>query len=278
MSEDPEIVFADETDNTLSDFAKTDPAAQPSKEPTATERFKAELSRYPTEVEALKHIKDIAKKIGCTRGVGYNVIKKMTFSGDPPQLNSTEATIGYGTPDTVEVEAEAEATTDPEPTEHNFTPETLPQPQPDPLSYAQASPFQAKLQPVMERATNRTLTQILTLLGSSDGAGKALTDEESKDTAILLPYIIGRFTGKSGMTDRQYLDMTALTHVAGIGLKVLNKKRERKTIIPQEPKQPPAPRQDTPKPETKTAETPPATEPMQPKQTADGTPQYLQKL
>jgi len=225
-------------------------APEPTPEPeqkTKTQLFKEALEQYTDRETAKTHIKEIADKLQCRKSLGYKVLKDIVFKneqGQPPPAQEPTARIPEQPPEPfpetpTEQPAEAQVT-EPEPYEP-VAPTEAP-------AHVAISPTVAKLEPILERSVKRLFNSVIEQIS---GAQETLTDQESRDTAILLPIMVFRLT-KVNLSEDQFIDMTCVTHFGSIILKVAAPKL--KALLRPKPETEPKPRKQKP-PEPDKAQT-----------------------
>jgi hypothetical protein len=236
----------------------------PQTEPkTKTRLFRERLEQYADRETAKAHIKEIAKDLQCKNALGYKALKDIVFpneQGQPPPAQEPTARIPEQTPEPfpetpTEQPAEAQVTQVTEVTE---------QPLEAPAHVA-ISPTVAKLEPILERSVKRLFNSIIEQIS---GAQETLTDQESRDTAILLPIMVFRLT-KVNLSEDQFIDMTCVTHFGSIILKVVAPKLKallRPKPEAPEPKRKPKP-EPAPEPDKQTTLTPEPPTPAEPAET-----------
>jgi hypothetical protein len=224
----------------------------PKKEPTKLDLFIQRLSEYPDKDTAKTHIKEIAKDLQCAPSLGYKAIKKVE-QFKPQQAEAVEPTlkIHETKPEPIEeAELEEEAITEQPPIGEEAPAELV------------AEDTMSKLKGVLERSLERLFNNGIEI---ASGMEETLSSQESKDTAILLPFIIWRIS-KQKLTEDNFIDMTCISHFGSIIIKVVNKKlKERKKEKPKEEK-PPEPTKQEPPPPPISQAPPPTPTPEIPKE------------
>lgn len=225
---------------------------------TKTEMFQEELSQYPDKETAKSHIAELAEKLDCSKGLGYKAIKRIDFGEvkREQELRAKEATIkiAEGKEEPLEEEPEEVEELEGEELEgEEFEPEEgeeLERPELDAMT---------TLQPVLMRSLERIFNNAIDMVS---GMEETLTSQESKDTAILLPFLIYRIT-KQKLTEDNFIDMTTVCHFGSIIVKVVNKKlKERRERNESIVKEPPKKAKETPQAPLETASEEPPQEPI----------------
>lgn len=208
---------------------------------TKLQQFIDRLAQYPDKETAKTHIVEIAKDLDCAKSLGYKALKRVE-KFMPAGMEAREPTVKIPAPREGEIVIEEEAA--PAETVTAEGKETIEQPALEPSSVVE------KITPIFERAVGRLFNRGLEL---ASGTKETLTDQEAKDTALLLPIMIYRFT-KIQLNEDQMIDATCVTHFGAIALRVVNTKlQERRERKKHEPivEAPPAPPKEEPKPEPK---------------------------
>jgi len=244
----------DETIELLDELPHVEPETQqPQPTKTKLDQFIDALSQYPNIDEAKTHIKDIAKDLECAPSLGYKAIKRMKkrglgfAAGAKPQIEPKEATLKIPEVETEEIpetpeEPETIIVEEEQPTAS--TPEVI-----------APNDTMAKIMPIFERSIGRLFNQGIELLS---GSKEVLSEQEAKDTAVLLPIIIFRLT-KTELNEDQFIDATCITHFGAIVLRVVKtkikeykqRKKEEKekpvAVPPPAAAQPETPKEEQPK-------------------------------
>lgn len=200
----------------------TEPTPQPA-EKTKSQLFKEALEKYSDRETAKTHMKEIADRLQCRKSLGYKVIKDIVFpneKGQAPPATEPTARIPEATPEplpetpeptpTDQAPAQAQITETPQEIQPLETPAEI-------SAHVTVSPTVQKLEPILERSISRLFNSAIEQLS---GAKQALTDQEAKDTAILLPIMLYRLT-KTNLSEDQFIDLTCVTHFGSIVLKVV---------------------------------------------------------
>ncbi len=270
MSETPDLLFLGR--------GLDEPTPEPTNTRTDSDMLKEIFEQYPTAEEAKKHVNEVAKgenkfnrkfsKPNCYKAIK----KKCNFKGDKPKVSSHEATASI--PEGEEIELPIEPDTPTQTTSTHFEDESgIPEPQPYNQPFTNYEAVKAELQPIQERSVKGLVNNVFDMIGVK-GEGKngvGITDQESKDTITLLPYILKKIT-KGEMNQETYENLTIGLHVGNIATKAIKSKvadrtnKELKKIFAEQPtttqKITPAP-QPAPAPEPKPEQTP-ETKPEQP--------------
>jgi hypothetical protein len=214
-------------------------------ERTDTDMLQEILEQFSTSKDARKHIKEIAtgnNKFNKTFGessIRKCISQKCKFKGDAGKIVSHEVTAKIGAGN--EMEIQPEATADPEaPTQTTEQPtqkgdgtaEKSYQGTPDTSqSYQNFGSYEAakaELTPIQERSVKCILENVLSIAGLK-GEGKdneILTDQETKDTVTLIPYILKKAM-KTDMTQDNYETLTIAMHAGNLVSKVVKKRIEK---------------------------------------------------
>ena len=212
------------------------PAAQP---PIRTDFDKLQeiFEQFPTAKEARRHIIEVAtghNKFNQTFGessIRKVIAKKCHFKGDAGKIESREATAKV--PKGTEMEIPQEATATADETERPATYNPNPTPSQPPMIGAYDD-VKAELAPIQERSVKGIMDNVLSIAGlKGNGTGDGsefLTDQESKDTVVLIPYILKRVM-KTDLTQENYETMTLAMHGANIVSKVVKKRMEKSKLL-----------------------------------------------
>jgi len=225
---------------------------EPTPEKTKTQQFKEALEQYTDRETAKTHIKEIADKLQCRKSLGYKAIRDIVFKneqGQPPPAQEPTARIPEQPPEQfaetpTEQPAEAQVTE---------TPQEFPalQASTEAPAHVAISPTVQKLEPILERSVKRLFNSMIEQIS---GAQETLTEQESRDTAILLPIMVFRLT-KVNLSEDQFIDMTCVTHFGSIILKVAAPRL--KEFFRPKPEAPePKPRKQKPEPDNAQATLP----------------------
>jgi hypothetical protein len=250
--------------------------AIPTPERTDFSMLQEIFEQFPTAKEARKHINDVAagrNKFNRTFGessIRKVIAQKCHFKGDAGKIVSHEATakIGAGNDIPIQQEVTQEATA--EPTAPTASPSETPS-----MPYGSYEAAKAELEPIQERSVKGLVDNVFSIAGlkgeGKDDGEAFLTDQESKDTVTLIPYILKRVT-KTDMTQDNYELLTMGLHTANIVSKVAKKRIEKGKLLKKEnpatKTEIPNPAQPTP---TQEKETPPTEPTEQPNQVATET-------
>jgi len=219
MSDVPNHNAETEVEVTQEPEPTPEPTPQYIPEPKSkTQDFKERLEQYADRETAKAHIKEIALKLRCKNALGYKALKLIVFAnekGQPPPAQEPTARIPVQAP-----EPFAETTETPTEAQVTEPPPGLALEAPTPTeapAHVAISPTVAKLEPILERSVKRLFNSVIEQIS---GAQETLTDQESRDTAILLPIMVFRLT-KVNLSEDQFIDMTCVTHFGSIILKVV---------------------------------------------------------
>ncbi len=222
-----------------------DLTAQPTPAPETEGEAKTDTAKlieifsvYNTAEDAKAHINDVAtgkNKFNqpFSKPLCYKAInKKIRFKGDAGKIESHEATAHFGEGNEMPIEQEQKATAEaPEVTE--------------PPSYGEAPPGQfgsyeavkAELTPIQERSVKGIVDNVFSIAGlKGDGKGEGtpfLTDQESKDTVTLLPYVLKRAI-KADMTQDNFELLTIGMHVGNLATKAAKVRIEKGKMFKEE--------------------------------------------